>query len=137
VLASEESALAEVLPRRGEPMTTRAQRATVESLLESTAQALRRRGLEVEAESVTNDAPADGIVDYAVENGIDLIAMTTRSKGGLERWFLGSVADKVLRGPRGPCSCSTPRPPMLLARDEPVIPPARSWPRPAQPRCRG
>jgi nucleotide-binding universal stress UspA family protein len=102
VLASEVSALAEVLPRRGEPMATRAQRATVESALESTARALRRRGLEVEAELVTNDAPADGIVNYAVENGIDLIAMTTRSKGGLERWFLGSVADKVLRGSTRP-----------------------------------
>jgi nucleotide-binding universal stress UspA family protein len=37
-------------------------------------------------------------VTYAAEHGIDLIAMTSRSRGGLERWILGSVADEVLRG---------------------------------------
>ncbi len=98
VLTRQESPMAEVLPRRGEAPTTRAQRATVESLLESTAHALRSRGLEVEAETVINDAPGRGIVGYAEAHGIDLIAMTTRSKGGLERWILGSVADEVLRG---------------------------------------
>jgi nucleotide-binding universal stress UspA family protein len=98
VLTRQESPVAEVLPRRGEVPTTRAQRATVESLLESTAHALRSRGLEVEAETVINDSPARGIARYAEAHGIDLIAMTTRSKGGLERWILGSVADEVLRG---------------------------------------
>jgi nucleotide-binding universal stress UspA family protein len=97
VLTRQESPLAEVLPRRGEAPTTRAQRATVESLLETTARALRQRGPVVDAETVTDDSAAGGIVSYAAEHGIDLIAMTTRSKGGLERWMLGSVADEVLR----------------------------------------
>jgi nucleotide-binding universal stress UspA family protein len=33
---------------------------------------------------------------------VDLIAMATHGRGGLPRLFLGSVADKVLRG------CHTP-----------------------------
>ena len=102
VLTSGQSGFSEVLPHRGQVPATRAQRATVEALLESTAEPLRARGLEVQVRTVTHDAPARGILEYAVENGIDLVAMTTRSKGGLERWLLGSVADKVLRGSARP-----------------------------------
>ncbi|HUF36827.1 MAG TPA: universal stress protein [Gemmatimonadales bacterium] len=102
VLASGESAFSEVLPRRGEAPSTRAQRATVEAGLERTAETLRARGLEVRGQTVTDDVPARAILEYVVENGIDLIAMTTRSRGGLERWLLGSVADKVLRGTTRP-----------------------------------
>jgi nucleotide-binding universal stress UspA family protein len=110
VLASGQSGFSEVLPRRGRAPTTRAQRATVEALLESTAETLRARGLEVQVQTVTQDAPARGILEYAVENGIDLVAMTTRSKGGLERWFLGSVADKVLRASAHPLLLLNPAP---------------------------
>jgi nucleotide-binding universal stress UspA family protein len=102
VLASGVSPLSEVLPRRGDAPTTRAQRSTVESALETTAETLRSRGLDVRVQTVTDDTPARGILEYAVENGVELIAMTTRSKGGLERWLLGSVADKVLRGTTRP-----------------------------------
>jgi nucleotide-binding universal stress UspA family protein len=45
---------------------------------------------------VENDA-AEGILRYASDNGFDLVAMATRSRGGLERLLLGSVADQVLR----------------------------------------
>ena len=34
---------------------------------------------------------------YAQESGIDLIVMTTHGRGGLSRWWLGSVADAVVR----------------------------------------
>jgi nucleotide-binding universal stress UspA family protein len=37
------------------------------------------------------------IVQRARELGVDLIAMTTSGRGGLERTLFGSVADKVLR----------------------------------------
>jgi nucleotide-binding universal stress UspA family protein len=42
--------------------------------------------------------PAVSIIAYAVENDIDLIIMGTRGKTGFERYMLGSVAEKVVRG---------------------------------------
>jgi hypothetical protein len=44
-----------------------------------------------------DDDAGDGILRYAAEHDFDLVAMATRSRGGLERLFLGSVADRVLR----------------------------------------
>ncbi len=37
------------------------------------------------------------LAGYAQEAGIDLIVMTTHGRGGLSRWWLGSVADAVVR----------------------------------------
>lgn len=46
---------------------------------------------------VLEGKPAGEIVRFAEENGIDLIVMGTRGKSGIERLFLGSVAEKVIR----------------------------------------
>lgn len=102
VLAAGESPVRAALPRRGETPSSRAQRATVEARLDATADTLRSRGLTVDTHVVVDDSPARGILDYAVESGADLVAMTTRSRGGLERLVLGSVADQVLRGAERP-----------------------------------
>ena len=40
--------------------------------------------------------PADSILDYSRENGMDLIIMATHGRGGISRWWMGSVAEKVL-----------------------------------------
>ncbi len=45
---------------------------------------------------VTFGKDAVQICDYAKENKFDLIAMASHGRGGLTRWALGSVADKVL-----------------------------------------
>lgn len=42
------------------------------------------------------------IVDYAAENGIDLIIMSSHGYSGVKRWAHGSVAEKILRG--APCA---------------------------------
>lgn len=42
--------------------------------------------------------PAETIIDYAHHHPIDLIVMATHGRSGLQRWVLGSVADKMLRG---------------------------------------
>jgi nucleotide-binding universal stress UspA family protein len=52
---------------------------------------------------------ADSLVDYANNNGFDLIVMATHGRSGLARWMVGSVADKILH-------CSTV--PVLLIRSE-------------------
>jgi nucleotide-binding universal stress UspA family protein len=97
VIAAAESPVRAALPHRGEPPSSRTQRATVEARLDAAAAALRARGATARAKVVIDDRAADGILDYADEHGTTLIAMTTRSRGGLERALLGSVADTVLR----------------------------------------
>lgn len=52
---------------------------------------------EVEIEvSVQMAAPADGIVDYATDVDIDVIVMCTHGRTGVNRWFMGSITQKVL-----------------------------------------
>jgi nucleotide-binding universal stress UspA family protein len=41
---------------------------------------------------------ASAILSYAEDNGIDLIMLATHGRSGINRWLLGSVAEKVLRG---------------------------------------
>jgi nucleotide-binding universal stress UspA family protein len=41
---------------------------------------------------------AELILDYATDNGIDLIVMSSHGSSGVRRWVHGSVAEKVLQG---------------------------------------
>jgi nucleotide-binding universal stress UspA family protein len=41
--------------------------------------------------------PWSDIVDYAKKNDVDLIVMGTHGRSGIQRMFLGSVAEKVVR----------------------------------------
>ncbi len=61
---------------------------------------------------------AEGIVDFAEREGVDLIAMSTHGRSGLSRWFFGSVTEKVLRGTHLPLLLV--RPPGLVG---PPFPP--------------
>jgi nucleotide-binding universal stress UspA family protein len=47
-------------------------------------------------------SPADNIVNYAERNNVDMIVMGHKSKTGLERLLVGSVAAKVVT--YAPCS---------------------------------
>ena len=44
----------------------------------------------------------DVIIDKAAANAGTLIAMATHGRSGIDRWLLGSVAEKVLRGAANP-----------------------------------
>lgn len=46
--------------------------------------------------------PAEAIVDRAANDANILIAMTTHGRSGINRWLLGSVADKVLHAATNP-----------------------------------
>ncbi len=46
---------------------------------------------------VVEGNPANAILEFAEQNKIDMILMGTLGKGGLERFLLGSVTDKVVR----------------------------------------
>jgi nucleotide-binding universal stress UspA family protein len=57
---------------------------------------LVKDGLAVEA-VIVDGRPAEEILDYAKNNKVDLIVMTTHGKTGVSRWFFGSVSEKVLQ----------------------------------------
>jgi nucleotide-binding universal stress UspA family protein len=53
--------------------------------------------IDVRANVVVDEHPAEAIVDFARTHDVDAIAMSTHGHG-VSRWLLGSVADKVVRG---------------------------------------
>jgi nucleotide-binding universal stress UspA family protein len=46
---------------------------------------------------VSDHAPAKAICEYAEEHGVDLIVVGSHGRGGMERWLIGSVAERVVR----------------------------------------
>ncbi len=60
------------------------------------AERFRGAGLKVSRRTVLGDAAAE-ILDCSRTSGVDLIAMATHGRSGFSRWFLGSVAERVLR----------------------------------------
>jgi nucleotide-binding universal stress UspA family protein len=53
-------------------------------------------GIKVEPVTLQGH-PADKILEFAEQEGIDLILMGTLGRTGLDRFLLGSVAEKVVR----------------------------------------
>ncbi len=58
-------------------------------------------GLEVERNTIEGH-PADEIIKYAEKNSMSVIVMGTLGKSGLDRFLLGSVAEKVVRNSKIP-----------------------------------
>jgi len=56
---------------------------------------LKSEGIDMQVEIGWGDA-ADGIVSYAEKNKVDLSVITTHRRSGLGKFFLGSVASKVI-----------------------------------------
>jgi len=62
----------------------------------------------IAARVVRSGLPAEEIVRYAGETGIDMIVQGTHGRTGLAHVLLGSVAEKVVR--KAPCAVLTVRP---------------------------
>jgi nucleotide-binding universal stress UspA family protein len=58
-------------------------------------------GVEVR-EVVLEGHPINEIIEFAEKNNADLVVMGTLGKTGLDRFLLGSVAEKVVRGSKVP-----------------------------------
>ncbi|MGB5546198.1 MAG: universal stress protein [Polyangiales bacterium] len=54
-------------------------------------------GLTVELAVTADHAPAKAICEYAESHGVDLIVVGSHGRGGVERWLIGSVAERVVR----------------------------------------
>jgi nucleotide-binding universal stress UspA family protein len=64
--------------------------------LEKIAKRFKHEGTTVHCEVFVGKV-TENLIDYAEQNGIDLIIMATHGRSGVSRWVLGSVADKLLR----------------------------------------
>ena len=71
---------------------------------------LREEGVSSVKEITSYGPPDELILDIALETPNNLVAMTTHGRSGVGRWWLGSVADRVVRY----CGC-----PVLLIRAAP------------------
>jgi nucleotide-binding universal stress UspA family protein len=82
------------------------QRAWAKQTLEERAAECRGQGIPTLAR-VVSGAPHEGIVKTATQEGVAFIVMGTYGRGALERFLLGSVADRVVRA--APCAVVTTR----------------------------
>jgi nucleotide-binding universal stress UspA family protein len=72
-------------------------RDAIQQYLDRVATGLRQYDLTVATAVLDGTSPASAIVEYARSHAADLIALTTSGVGGIDRFLLGSVADKVIR----------------------------------------
>ena len=73
------------------------QRAAAEDYVLPLVERLRGRGVAAEGLVVLDSDPARTILRLAEEHGAELIAMSTHTRSGAARLFVGGVTDKVLR----------------------------------------
>jgi nucleotide-binding universal stress UspA family protein len=85
----------------------RQQREQAERYLETAAERLRVLGVQVQTHAVMEEQPAAAIL-HETEANFDLVALETHGYSGLKRLWLGSVADKVIRGSHVPVLVQRP-----------------------------
>ena len=69
--------------------------------LEGVAVPLKNAGVKVET-TILEGAADERIISYSREHGVDLVVISTHGYGGVKRFLLGSVTDRVIR------SCEVP-----------------------------
>ena len=71
------------------------------------AEKLKGEGLNVQT-VVLRGSPADKIIDYINNEGVDLVIMSTHGTSGKTRWLMGSNADKIIHTVNVPVMAITP-----------------------------
>src|SRR4030066_2010874 len=72
------------------------QKEAAEQYLANLCEELKKKDFKVTATVKTGQQVAVEIIDFAKENGVDLIVMSTHGRSGISRGVLGSVTLKVL-----------------------------------------
>lgn len=85
-----------------------------EDYLKQVASRLAKTALTPVMTTVLEGPVADAVLDYADKSGADLIVMSTHGRSGMERWLLGSVAEKVVRGAKMPVLLVRPSPTAIV-----------------------
>ena len=70
-------------------------RATAAAYLRRAAEQLRACAVDARPAVLVAPDPAGAIVDLAVNEEVDVIALSTHGRGGIGRWLYGSVADRI------------------------------------------
>lgn len=70
--------------------------------LERVSNRLQNSKIAIECSVAVNESPAEAILEAENEVNATLIAMATHGRGGLSRFAIGSVADKVMRSSEVP-----------------------------------
>jgi len=77
------------------------------SYLSKVANSLKKEGIAAQT-AIVSGRPDEKILDYATENQVDLIIMSTHGRSGVSRWTFGSIADSILRHSTVPVLISSP-----------------------------
>jgi nucleotide-binding universal stress UspA family protein len=78
-----------------DPVDWHLQKRKLEMYLEQIAERLRTSGLNVE-HTIIEGNPAESIIEFARNNNVDLIALSTHGRSGLSGWNISSVVQKIL-----------------------------------------
>ncbi len=65
--------------------------------LELHSVAAEKRGIQVNSVLIRGFSAADSMINYISDNNFDLVVMGTHGRTGLEKWILGSVAERMVR----------------------------------------
>ena len=84
------------------------EQALADGYLATISKSLAKDGIKV-SEMVEIGPPADTILRFVERQPSGLTVMSTHGRGGIARWFLGSVANKVLYGSSSPVLLVRPR----------------------------
>jgi nucleotide-binding universal stress UspA family protein len=98
----------EAMPQLTLSESLEAHRNEAMAYLKSEARQLELLGFKATPEVLIGEHPANEIVTFAAEKGVDLIIMTTHGRSGLSRLLFGSVAESVVR--QAPCPVLIVRP---------------------------
>jgi nucleotide-binding universal stress UspA family protein len=70
--------------------------ATARKYLADVESRLSSEGISVKTEAIEGNRPGESIIDYAQNNGVALIIITTHGYSGFKTLLLGSVATRLL-----------------------------------------
>jgi len=78
-----------------DPVNWHLRKQKLEIYIEKITERLRTSGLSVEF-TILEGNPAESIIEFAHNNNVDLIAVTTHGNSGLSKWNVSSVVQKIL-----------------------------------------
>jgi nucleotide-binding universal stress UspA family protein len=73
----------------------------IREYMESIAANVQEQGITTQI-VITKGRPHLQIIQYSENENVDLIVMCTRGQSGLNRWLMGSITDRVVRGANVP-----------------------------------
>ncbi len=72
------------------------QKTAMENYLRKIQSRLSKAGLNVSTR-ILSGKTADSLINFATENNVDMVVISSHGRSGISRWVWGSVADRLLR----------------------------------------